>query len=553
MARAVAPRLSSRQAAEGRIAAVFPTPGRVPVEHRLPAPLEQREYLVGGRLRTWRGPMREVFSPLRMRSGAVRRRVRLGALPLMTAKESLAALRAATRAYDHGRGTWPTLPVAARIRHVEEFAEAMAARRAEVVRFLMWEVGKSLADSEKEFDRTVEYIRGTVEALKDLDRASSRFLIEQGVFAQVRRAPLGVALCMGPFNYPLNETFTTLIPALIMGNTVVFKPPKLGVLLWRPLLEAFRDCFPPGVVNTVYGDGATVVGPLMESGGIDVLAFIGTSRVADILKHQHPRPHRLRCVLGLDAKNPAIVLPDADLGTAVGECLLGALSFNGQRCTALKIFFVHASIADQFVRRLAAAVDALPVGMPWTPGVWVTPMAEEAKPAYLRELVDDAVAKGAAVRNAAGGTVLDTYFHPAVLYPAAAGMRVWDEEQFGPVIPVVPFEDIALPLDYVVASPFGQQISIFGTDPVAMARLIDPLVNQVCRVNLNSQCQRGPDAFPFTGRKDSAEGTLSISDALRVFSIRSLVAAKGSEANKELVSAIVQKRRSSFLSTDFIL
>jgi len=121
------------------------------------------------------------------------------------------------------------------------------------------------------------------------------------------------------------------------------------------------------------------------------------------------------------------------------------------------------------------------------------------------------------------------------------------------VVPVVPFTDIAEPLDYVRNSPFGQQISLFGTDPAAMARLIDPLVNQVCRVNLNSQCQRGPDAFPFTGRKDSAEGTLSITDALRVFSIRTLVAAKGSEANKELVSAIVQKRRSSFLSTDFIL
>jgi glyceraldehyde-3-phosphate dehydrogenase (NADP+) len=132
-------------------------------------------------------------------------------------------------------------------------------------------------------------------------------------------------------------------------------------------------------------------------------------------------------------------------------------------------------------------------------------------------------------------------------------MRVWEEEQFGPVIPVVPFTDIAEPLDYVRNSPFGQQISLFGTDPAAMARLIDPLVNQVCRVNLNSQCQRGPDAFPFTGRKDSAEGTLSITDALRVFSIRTLVAAKGSEANKELVSTIVQKRRSSFLSTDFIL
>lgn len=550
-------RPSSRARAEAeaaaRVGAVFPTPGRVPAAHRPEAPIDQRHYLVGGELRTWEGPLQEVVSPLRMRAGARTRRPRLGAYPQLTGTESLAALAAARAAYDHGRGAWPTLPVEERIRHVEAFTAAMVERRAEVVHLLMWEIGKSQADAEKEFDRTVEYIRGTIDALKDLDRVSSRFVIEQGVIAQIRRAPLGVVLCMGPYNYPLNETFTTLIPALIMGNTVVCKPPKLGVLLYGPLLEAFRECFPPGVVNTVYGDGATVVGPLMESGGIDVLAFIGTSRVADILKHQHPRPHRLRSVLGLDAKNPAIILGDADLENAVAECLLGALSFNGQRCTALKILFVHSSIADDFVARLSAAVSVLPVGMPWDPGVWVTPLADPGKPAYLRELVEDATSRGAEVVNPGGGLVNETYFHPAVLHPVARGMRVWDEEQFGPVIPVVPFDDISLPLEYVIASPFGQQISLFGRDPAAMARLIDPLVNQVCRVNLNSQCQRGPDAFPFTGRKDSAEGTLSISDALRVFSIRTLVAAKGSEANKALVSGIVRRRRSSFLSTDFIL
>jgi len=540
-------------ATTGRVAAVFPTPGRVPPAHRPGKAIEQRQYLLGGELRTWEGPLREVLSPLRVRVGSTLRRRRLGAYPLLTGEESMAALAAAGAAYDHGRGAWPTMPVEERIRHIEAFTAAMIERRAEVVHLLMWEIGKSLADSQKEFDRTVEYIRGTIDALKDLDRVSSRFVIEQGVVAQIRRAPLGVALCMGPYNYPLNETFTTLIPALIMGNTVVCKPPKQGVLLYGPLLAAFRDCFPAGVVNTVYGDGATVVGPLMESGGIDVLAFIGTSRVADILKHQHPRPHRLRSVLGLDAKNPAIILGDADLDNAVAECLLGALSFNGQRCTALKILFVHSSVAEEFVARLSAAVDALPIGMPWDPGVWVTPLAEEGKPAYLGELIDDAVGKGAAVRNPGGGAVNESYFHPAVLYPVARGMRVWDEEQFGPVVPVVPFDDIATPLDYVIASNFGQQISLFGSDPSAMARLIDTLVNQVCRVNLNSQCQRGPDAFPFTGRKDSAEGTLSITDALRVFSIRTLVAAKGTEANKALVSGIVHRRRSSFLSTDFIL
>jgi len=417
----------------------------------------------------------------------------------------------------------------------------------------MWEIAKSRGDSEREFDRTVEYIRDTVDALKELDRTSSRFVIQQGIIGQIRRAPLGVALCMGPFNYPLNETFTTLIPALIMGNTVVFKPPRLGVLLHQPLLGAFRDAFPPGVVNTVYGRGRETMTPLMASGKIDVLAFIGSSQAADALKQAHPRPHRLRCVLGLEAKNPAIVLPDADLDLAVRECVLGALSFNGQRCTALKMLFVQSRVAGEFLERLCAAVSGLRVGMPWDDGVAITPLAERGKPEYLAELVADAAAGGARVVNDGGGRVHGTFFTPAVLSPVGGAMRVYREEQFGPIVPVQPFDDVETPIRAVIDSPYGQQVSIFGSDADQIARLIDPLVNQVCRVNLNSQCQRGPDAFPFTGRKDSAEGTLSVSDALRVFTIRTLVAAKASEVNKRLVNEIVRGRKSNFLSTDFIL
>ena len=357
---------------------------------------------------------------------------------------------------------------------------------------------------------------------------------------------------MGPFNYPLNETFTTLIPALIMGNTVVFKPPKLGVLLHEPFLEAFRDSFPPGVVNTVYGDGQRVIGPLMASGKVDVLAFIGSSRVAGILKKQHPRPHRLRCVLGLDAKNAGIILADADVELAVKECIMGSLSFNGQRCTALKILFVHAGIAEEFVKRFCESVSALSLGMPWDKGVSITPLPDPDKPRYLDALVKDALEKGAGIRNKNGGYCYESMFVPAVLYPVKDTMRVYREEQFGPVIPVVPFRKVTEPVEYVIDSPYGQQVSIFGRDPDVIAGIIDHMVNQVCRVNINSQCQRGPDCFPFTGRKDSAEGTLSVSDALKVFSIRTLVAAKLNPANKALITEITQERKSSFLSTDFL-
>jgi acyl-CoA reductase-like NAD-dependent aldehyde dehydrogenase len=116
----------------------------------------------------------------------------------------------------------------------------------------------------------------------------------------------------------------------------------------------------------------------------------------------------------------------------------------------------------------------------------------------------------------------------------------------------MPFEDIQTALDYVIESDYGQQVSIFGSNPSQIAALIDPLVNQVCRVNINAQCQRGPDTFPFTGRKDSAEGTLSVTDALRSFSIRSMVAAKRCETTTRLLDDIVVNRRSKFLNTGFV-
>jgi acyl-CoA reductase-like NAD-dependent aldehyde dehydrogenase len=132
-------------------------------------------------------------------------------------------------------------------------------------------------------------------------------------------------------------------------------------------------------------------------------------------------------------------------------------------------------------------------------------------------------------------------------------MKVYREEQFGPIIPVMPFDDVETALDYVITSEHGQQVSVFGSNPEQIGALVDPLVNQVCRVNINCQCQRGPDVFPFAGRKDSAEGTLSVTDALRGFSIRSMIAAKQTDTSKKLLDAIVQNHQSKFINTGFIL
>jgi glyceraldehyde-3-phosphate dehydrogenase (NADP+) len=479
---------------------------------------------------------------------------KLGTSPQVSEKVMLEAVDAAAAVWNLGTGMWPTAPMGERIAAVAKFRADMAKEREKVITLLMLEIGKTKPDATTEFDRTLQYIDDTLDAARNLDRDNSRLQFAGGIIAQIRRAPLGVALCMGPYNYPLNETFTTLIPAILMGNTAVVKMARFGRLFWDPLLPAFQKNFPAGVVNVLNGEGKTTVNAAMKSGKVDVLAFIGSSRVGDIIKAAHPMPHRLRSILGLDAKNPAVILPDADVDIAVRECVRGALSYNGQRCTAIKIIFVHKSLAASFSRKLAAAVNELKDGMPWNEGVAITPLPDPQKPVALKRMLDEALARGAKLENPEkGGIIVGQLFFPAVVSGVPLDTELAREEQFGPIVPVVEYSELSEFENYVVQSSYGQQAAIFGRDPVVIGHLIDKLANQICRVNLNTQCQRGPDVYPFTGRKNSAEGTLSVGDALRAFSIRSMVAARHDDVGKSVVQGVLDKGSSSFLNTDILL
>ena len=234
---------------------------KAPKAYQITDLVKQTNYLVNGELKEWSGKMTDVYSTIS--STADYQPTLLGSVPELTKDQALEALDAASDAYNNGQGLWPTMKVADRISCMETFAEQMKTKRATVVKYLMWEIGKNLADSEKEFDRTVDYIYDTIDDYKQLDRNSAKFQKNSGVHAHIRRGPIGVVLCLGPYNYPLNETFALLIPALIMGNTTVFKPAKLGVLLLSPLLEAFQNSFPKGVVNVLYGRGRVLATPIM--------------------------------------------------------------------------------------------------------------------------------------------------------------------------------------------------------------------------------------------------------------------------------------------------
>jgi glyceraldehyde-3-phosphate dehydrogenase (NADP+) len=526
--------LSAAGALSGDLFRLFPEERDIPERFRLSSRLDQRRILINGEIVPWKGPARDVFSPIYLRKSRALTRPRVGSLPEMTAKEALRALASAKGAFSPGPGKWPSLPLSARIGCVERFLESLAAQKEKIVRTLMWEIAKPHRELEDEFERTVGYVRQVIKVAAKKEADSRLLRREKGILGIIHDEPLGVALCLGPYNYPLFETFGLVFPALLAGNTVIVKPPKFGVLFFDFLLEGFRDCFPPGSVSVISGDGKTIVDPLMKSGEVDVFAFIGSRPTANRLMGLHPRKNRLRSLLGLEAKNPAIVLPDADIEVAVQESLLGALAFNGQRCAALKILFVHQDAWEEFQKRLSQGMEEIRVGMPWTDGVRITPLADPARIPYLCELVEDALHHGSQVRNRNGGKSVRSLFFPTLLSPVHSRTKIYREEQFGPIVPLVPYAKIEAPIDYIIRSPFGQQLSIFGTDAQALTRLVGSVKSQVARVNINSKCQRGPDLFPFTGRKDSAKGDFSTPEIMSFFSAKTVVTARENKSNEAL-------------------
>ncbi len=510
----------------------IPNPASIPESFRFPA-VEDRRYLLDG-IQEWEGAMQPVWSPIPVKDDEDRVSLApLGALPRLTASVAEAAVRCAAASFDAGNGSWPSLSLEARAHIVRAFVEDLRPLRSRIALHIVWEVGKVHEEACNEFDRTLEYALETVDAALDLDKRERRDTSLQQVVGRVDLLPIGVALCVGPYNYPFYETLTNAIPALLMGNTVIIKAPPQGGLLYSLLLPVFARHFPAGVVSVLFGDGEELLYPIMRSGLISMFAFIGTSSTADALIASHPAPHRLHNILGLEAKNAAIVLPDAPMDITVEEVVKGALAFNGQRCAAIKMLFVHEAIADDFLARLRVEFAQIEPGMPWE-DVRCTPVINSRHADYLEALFNDALSHGATLLNPGGGARFSTLLRPALLGGVREGMRIFEEEQFGPLLPVITFHREAEVLAYMKHARYGQQCSVFGTDPDVLRGIIHSAARYVGRVNINGKCQRGPDHFPFTGKRDSALGTVSIEEALRRFCISTVIATPEYQENTAL-------------------
>jgi glyceraldehyde-3-phosphate dehydrogenase (NADP+) len=504
--------------------------------------------------------------PRTMATGPKLRQVEIGQMPQFGTNQALQVLEQAELAWKGGGGVWTQLSLAERCKAMERFLVELSKKREEIVHALMWEIGKNLPDAQAEFDRTVQFCEQVIDTIRTDAEFVGGWTTMGSTTAWVRRAAIGIILCLGPYNYPLNETYATLIPALLMGNIVILKIPTVGGLVHLLTIEAFEKALPRGAIHFIAGSGRATMPPLMKTGVIDGLAFIGGSAAADDLIQTHPHPHRLKVFLQLEANNMAIYLPDvfedkALMENAIDETMLGTLNFNGQRCTALKLLMVPPQHAESFVSQVVKRVEALRVGLPWQQhgddvengnGLYsqITPLPYLKRVAYMKSLIADAVKKGAKIQNKNGGSVIggpeSTLMVPAVLYPVTPDMNVYHEEQFGPIVPITTYDDLDSVLKFGQEGPFGQQVSIFGQDPDQTTRLLDGFSSVFGKINLNSQCGRSPDTLPMSGRRSSAMGVMSVKDALTEFSIPTVVAYKGvSGLNTKLVQGL--QTRSKFL------
>ena len=512
----------------------------------------------------------------------------IGQMPQMNETQALEVLDTANKAWDKGTGVWPTKYTSVqRIDAIHKVLEELKNKREEIVQVLQWEIGKNYLDAAAEFDRTIQFAKQVMNQMvtnpEYLGSHSKQFTEHRpseigskakapadagstaSYMSVTKRTPIGIFLMLAPYNYPINECFATLIPALLLGNICIVKIPSVGGLAHLLTMEAFSKFLPHGTVNFIAGSGATVLPSILETGDIHGLAMIGSSKSADQLLKYHPQHHRLHKFLQLGAKNVGVILPDVFNGVTeqkdtsmfknmITESILGSLSYNGQRCTALKIFFVPKQHADLFVRKLAKSVESLNIGLPWQNHTatkekkvthsQVTPLPNQGRIKFLKGLIDDAVKKGATIANTNGGTVVggssSTLMVPAILYPVNANMKLYTEEQFGPVIPVVTYDDISEVYEYIDKSEFAQQISVFGLDSKRMTEIVDRLGSTVPKINFNSQCARSPDILPFAARRSSGLGVMSVTDVLQEFSIPTVLAYQNKALNDPIGRELFQ-------------
>jgi aldehyde dehydrogenase (NAD+) len=429
----------------------------------------------------------------------------IGAWPSSSAADVRDAIDAATRALP----AWRAVPGPERGRLLFRFHAILDSRREELARALTREEGKTLQESRGEVQKSlniVEYVAGEGRRIPGETVPSDM----PSTFAYTVRQPLGVVAVITPWNFPVAIPCWKIAPALVAGNTVVFKPASLTPLTATLLVEMLHEAgIPPGVVQLVTGSGGALGGALLGDARVRGVSFTGSNEIgSEIARLAAAGLKKVQLEMG--GKNPVLVLEDADLDLAAEGCVQGAFGSSGQRCTATSRAIVVDAVHDAFVDRVLDRMRRLRVGDGADPNTDIGPLVDRSQLDKVTGHIDSAQAEGAVLR--AGGRRLrggawdgGWFVEPTLFTGVRPDMRVAREEIFGPVLCVLRVRDLDQGLDVANDVEYGLSSSIYSRDVERVFRFIDRIETGITHVN--SPTVGGEAQLPFGGIKATGVGS----------------------------------------------
>lgn len=401
----------------------------------------------------------------------------------------------------------------------DEQARADALRRAseaiqdaaeELAVTLVREQGKPLADARLEVGGAAARLRFAA----DLRLEPEVLQDDEQALAVLHRRPLGVIAAISPWNAPLIISMAKVGPALAAGNTVVLKPSPFTPLSTLRLGELLREVFPPGAFNVVSGKDGALGAQMTQHPTPRMVDFTGSINTGKLVA-QSAAGDLKRVALELGGNDPAIALADANPGELADRVFWGAFANCGQVCVAIKRLYVPRERYGDWVDALASVATATPVGPGLEEGVRIGPLNNRPQAQHVKQLVDDAIGHGATA--AAGGARIDrpgNFFAPTIIAGASDGTAIVDDEQFGPALPVVPYESLDEALAAANATHYGLGGSVWSADPERAAQVAGQLECGTAWINTHKVLAAH---IPFVGMKWSGYGGNSGTEGFHEF------------------------------------
>ena len=428
----------------------------------------------------------------------------IGDIPLATREEARRAVEAAAEAF----AKWRSTPAPTRGRIVAQAAKLLERSKEELAQILTSEEGKTIAESRGELQRSIN--------VAEFCAGESRRLTGETIpselpsnFAYTIKQPLGVVACVTPWNFPVAIPVWKIAPALVAGNTVVFKPATLTPATATRIVELFEEAgIPPGVLNLILGSGSEAGDEIINHPAVKAVSFTGSNGVGIRLYEQASRRGaKVQCEMG--GKNPVVVLEDCDIDLAVESTTQGAFGSTGQRCTATSRAVVVNQIADEFVQRIAKRAQSMRIGAGIDPQTEMGPSVDENQFKTVLRYIDVGREDGATMicggeRVTGDGFDKGYFVKPTLFDHVTPDMRIAREEIFGPVLAVLRVKDFDEAMQVANDSEFGLSSSIFTNDASRIFRFVEEI--ETGMTHINSPTTGGEAHIPFGGIKGTGIG-----------------------------------------------